>query len=1018
MGLELYQSEPAFRERVDACAEILRPRIGVDFRKYLYPTEENLKEAVEKLKQPVLALTSLFTVEYAMAKLWMGWGVCPKAMIGHSLGEYVAACLAGVFSLEDALLLVALRGELFEQLPRGGMLSVELAHDELIPLMNDSLSLAAVNGPMQHVVSGPLSALDSIETLLSEKQIEFRRLHVDVAAHSEMLSPILDKFGGLLKTLRLNPPEIPYISNVTGTWVTATQAIDPKYWVKHLRQTVCFSAGIQELLKDAGSVFLEVGPGQTLSTLTKLHTEQSRAQAVVSSIPHPYDQQSDDAFLLVSAGKLWMAGVDIDWSRFHDREKRCRVPLPTYPFERQHYWIESQGKNKSDYQKLLNKKADIADWFYIPSWKRSLPPDLLAPGDLVEKKACWLIFLDECGVGVRMLERLKSFGQDVIAVKAADEFYSADEQTFTLNPQRRDDYYELIKTLSVLDKLPQNIIHLWSVTEQNAEHKVIESVERTLERGFYSLVFLAQAIGEQAISDSLQIAVVSNGMHEVIGGDLLYPEKATVLGPCKVIPQEYTNITCRSIDLFPFEQEIRKDNGLVDQLLAEFGSPANPSESVIAYRNSHRLIQTFEAVKLNEVFKPRLLRDSGVYLITGGLGGIALELSQYLAQTVQAKLILIGRSALPARENWARWLESHESENPTSLKIRKLESLEASGAEVLILTADVADPEQMQAAVNQAYEKFGAIHGVIHTAGVGGGGIIQLKTAEMAERVLAPKVRGTLILNALFKNKKLDFLVLCSSGNALVGGFGLVDYCAANIFLDSFAQYEVSKHSNTTISINWDTWQEVGRALDTNLPADLQWFREQNLQQKILSREGVDAFTRILARPLPQVVVSTRDLKRKMEEGLAFKVAEALEEAEKSDDLSRSSHPRPQLSTDYVAPRNDLERSIAGMWQELFGIEQVGINDSFFDLGGHSVLATQLVSWLRKTFKIDLPLRTIFEAPTIAEWAEAIARRQIEQAENEQIAQLLAEVTQLTEDEARAAVIAETQTLKSGDTNG
>jgi phthiocerol/phenolphthiocerol synthesis type-I polyketide synthase E len=347
MGRELYETEPTFREQVDECAELLKPHLGHDLRDDLYPSSE--KEATP-LTQTSLALPALFVIEYALARLWMSWGLRPAAMIGHSLGEYTAACLAGVFSLEDALALVVLRGQLFERLPEGAMLSVPLPEAEVCSLLNGQLSIAAVNAPEQCVVSGPVKAIADLEATLTQREVVVRRLPIDVAAHSELVMPILDAFARAVQKLALHPPQIPYVSNVTGTWITASEVTDPTYWAKHLRETVRFGDGLQTVLHTSSpqAILLEVGPGRTLSTLAQSQPKSAGASAgaspALNSLRHPQDQQSDSAYLLNTLGKLWLAGVEVDWAGFYAHEQRRRVLLPTYPFERRRYWVEAGTK--------------------------------------------------------------------------------------------------------------------------------------------------------------------------------------------------------------------------------------------------------------------------------------------------------------------------------------------------------------------------------------------------------------------------------------------------------------------------------------------------------------------------------------------------------------------------------------------------------------------------------------------------------------------------------------------------
>jgi hypothetical protein len=316
-------------------------------------------------------------------------------------------------------------------------------------------------------------------------------------------------------------------------------------------------------------------------------------------------------------------------------------------------------------------------------------------------------------------------------------------------------------------------------------------------------------------------------------------------------------------------------------------------------------------------------------------------------------------------------LESHDEQNDISRTIRKVQSLEVGDAQVLTFNADVANFEEMHVVIKQAVQRFGTIHGVIHCAGIAGDGIIPLKTPEVAAAVLAPKVKGTIVLNALLKDIRPDFLALCSSIASILPPPGQIDYSAANAFLDAFAHSSNSTDGTFVVSINWGTWQEVGMALNTKVPLVMRKSREEALQIGIRSDEGADAFGRILCCRLPQVIVSPRDLKARFNKNII--VSESLPPEAKPSKTSVSLlHPRPNVSTQYVAPQNEMQETIAGIWRQLLGINQVGVHDNFFELGGHSLLGMQLMSRVREAFTVDLPLQALFEKPTVAGLAASV----------------------------------------------
>ncbi|MEW6736803.1 MAG: SDR family oxidoreductase, partial [Acidobacteriota bacterium] len=781
MARELYCWEPEFRKQVDLCAELLKPHLGLDLRDILYPDENSLS-AAEQLNQTALTQPALFVIEYALARLWISFGVHPVAMIGHSIGEYVAACLAEVISLEDALFLVAIRGRLIQQLPAGAMLSIALSEDKVESWLTNDLSLAAINGPNMCVVSGPVDAVNELQQRLIEYGVSCKQLTVSHAFHSQMIVPIMHPFAEQVQRITLKPAKIPFISNVTGNWITTAEATDPNYWVKHLRQPVRFSQGLALLLKEPQRILLEVGPGHNLATIAKQQTDSARV--IVGCLRHPLDKQSDREFLLNSVGRLWLAGVHIHWPALYINEKCQRLPLPTYPFERQRYWIEPSKQAGSAHHSSSIKKTDTSNWFYLPSWRRTLLPSSAT----ADPRYCWLVFIDDCGMGSQIVKRLQGLAQDVISVMVGERFATIDTQVYTIDPQDENSYQLLLKELQQNGKTPEKIVHLWSITPEFCDQSKKEFKQRCQELGFYSLISLIQAIGRHSITKPIQIEIVTNGVQRVTGQEILCPEKATILGAVKCVPQEYLNISCRCIDITLTEDGHWQEKRLIKQLINEFTS--NLETTLVAYRAQDRWLQTFEPLVPSIDTFPKLLKEEGVYLITGGLGKVGLFLAEYLGQTVHAKLILTGRTAFPNKGRWQDWLTVHDEKDSISEQIRRLQALEAIGAEVLVLNADVTDQEQMQSVIEQIYRCFGELNGVIHSAAIPSDEAfrsIQETDRAICEKLFHPKIQGLLVLERVLRGKPIDFFILQSSLSAILGGLGLMAYTAANLFMDAFA---------------------------------------------------------------------------------------------------------------------------------------------------------------------------------------------------------------------------------------
>jgi acyl transferase domain-containing protein/non-ribosomal peptide synthetase component F len=392
MARELYDNELEFRQQADACCEMLKPHLGFDLRAVLYPEVGDSLSRVTESATPQLSQTSLtqpalFVIEYALARLWMSWGVKPEAMIGHSVGEYVAACLAGVFSLEEGLALIAARGRLMQQLPAGAMLAVRLPENEVLPLLGETLSLSAVNGASLCVVSGSFEAIEAVQRDLSVRGVACTRLQTSHAFHSAMMEPILEPFAGLVRRTKLSAPRIPYLSNVTGTWITGEQVTDPAYWAKHLRQTVRFADGLAELFKDQQRVFLEIGPGQTLSNLARQHPARKNKTVVAPSLRRANESEPDLEVLLSALGHLWLSGVSVDWRGFYKHEQRRRVTLPAYPFERKRYWIEPIGSGAASRKSGSRAQAPVGGDGEGGGHGKSATPESQQEGIVAELKA-------------------------------------------------------------------------------------------------------------------------------------------------------------------------------------------------------------------------------------------------------------------------------------------------------------------------------------------------------------------------------------------------------------------------------------------------------------------------------------------------------------------------------------------------------------------------------------------------------------------------------------------------------
>lgn len=998
LALELYQLEATFHETVDTCCALLKEKSGLDLREAIFsskaldnPPHSNgktsafpqregidlrrlldrrtraLSTSFEQLKQTAIAQPAAFVIEYALARLLEKWGIRPAAMFGYSLGEYVAACLAGVFSLEDALMLVAQRAKMIQSMPAGAMVAVFLSEQDVQPYLTHNICLAAVNAPTTCVLAGPIADIELLETCLTNKEIAHRRLETTHAFHSTMLNPLRERLTQLIEGIALHAPHIPYISNITGTWITTEQATDPAYWAHHMCQTVRFTEGANVLLQETNGLLLEVGPGQSLSSFVKQHAlcTRERASLMFSTLPTAFEQQSDYTCLLTTVGKMWLNGARVDWSNMSCITRSHTITLPNYPFEHQRYWIDARAYNHPGGPKQRNlsgKKPDIADWFYLPTWENVR---LSSPSKGID--GVWIVFEDATGIGQQLTQHLEHKGCTVVRIQEGTIFAREASRVFKLRPDNAGDYTSLLEALRIDSLHPTNIVHCWSIFQQEELEDQETLFQNCQQHGLYSLLYLAQALGHQAnevATDTIDIIALSSNIQAVIGNEKLSPDKATLLAACKVIPQEYQNITCRSIDLDD-EETLQ-----IEDLCAEV--QASDEDKTVAYRNGKRWIQTFKQKRLEALDTKDLpLRAEGVYLITGGMGGLGLVLAEYLAKTVQAHLVLVGRSSIPARQEWTNWLAERDKDENISAKITKIQALEQLGAKVLYLQADVANREQMQHVIEQTQSYFGALHGVIHAAGVfdeqAFGVVQEIDPATVCEMHFQPKVYGTQVLEQLLEDHALDFCLLFSSLVSVLGGLAFIGYTAANIFMDALAhKHNQGQYKTRWTSMGWDIWQ---------VKEERHGMHRYGVMGSTVSlysmtaEEGIDAFARLLAnKESTHTIVSTGDLHERIRRWLQLETLRGSRQQKKKSVSPQ--YTRPTISTPYVPVTGKYEQKIAEIFREELGIQQVGLYDNFFDLGGNSLLGLQVIARLKREVNIQVSAMTLFEAPTV----KALAR--------------------------------------------
>lgn len=799
MARGLYETEPVFREWMDRGLDHMAAAHGVDLHALWLPAPGAEAEADRRLLQPSLQLPLLMITEYALAQLWISWGVQPTALIGHSMGENTAACIAGVMSFEDCIGLVRLRGLLMDRVPAGGMLSVPLEpHEFQAELEAHGLDLAAVNGPSMSVVSGPDAALDRFAAAMQAREIDCQRIAISIAAHSRLLDGVLDEFRAYLASIPLNPPQVPIISNRTGLPLRDEQAVSPDYWVSHLRGTVHFADGIAHLAQVPGRVFLEVGPGRAMQAMAKANASVA-AHQVISSLRHRDHATPDDAYFMAALGRFWATGGQIDWPQIWGGARRKRLSLPGYAFQRKRYFIERATNVVAAEQTTELVRIDAPeDWGWRPAWRLAAPAVEIGPDGLPLAGGVqnWLIFADDLGLGDRLATCLRGQGQRVAVVRVGDSYSDQGNGAFILPTESdREGYEMLLAALAEQQMTPDRILHLWSVTSGGSFRAGSNLLTSQLERGFFGPLHLAQAIGAEMPDARLSLLAFCNDALSVTGEPAPAPEKAVAAGPIRVLPHEMPNVAARLVDIRLPEGRGRRHDAaldrLADELLQEVVAPQDGA-ALIAWREGRRFAQGLERVQLADDGMAAI-PDGAVCLITGGFGGIGQTISRDLAPK-GVKLVLTTRGRIDAPH-----------------VVAALAQLEGIGAKAIAVRADVTSPEDMAAAFAEGRRVFGAVDVVLHAAGLVQDGLIASKTDDEAWEVLAPKLLGTQALMAAAGDHPPKLTVLFASTSSVIASMGQVDYVAANEYLNAVAR-AAPPSLGRVVAVNWGVWADAGMA--------------------------------------------------------------------------------------------------------------------------------------------------------------------------------------------------------------
>ncbi|WP_306352319.1 SDR family NAD(P)-dependent oxidoreductase [Flavobacterium sp. '19STA2R22 D10 B1'] len=928
MGKDLYAHEAVFKKIIDEGAEILFDKTGHDFLEILgYNLKNDTDESL--INETYYTQPALFLIEYALGMLLIEWGIEPKYMIGHSLGEYVAACIAEVFTFKDGLDLIIERASLMQKVEKGSMLSIGISNDEIKNILPNDLAIAAVNTADTCVVSGNSESIQYFSEILEAKEIPFSKLKTSHAFHSNMMDVILEDYAEVVNKIQLSHPKYPFISNLTGKEITKSQAISSEYWVKHLRETVRFNDGINELLNNTNFAFIEVGPGRSLSTIILQSKKYSNTHNSINLLRHPKEVYNDNYTLTNALGKIWANGISINWNAYYKDEIRYKVNAPTYNFDKYALDFKIDPFQKIIESGILQTEIKPFDtWFYIPSWKKAVTLNNTSTETLSKT---YLLFSEDEKLTKAISDKLTAENNTIITVKKGAYFNQISNNRYELNPIEEEDFKNLFAALEKEKTVLDHIIFNWNFNGDD---------QKEIEKIFMTLLYLSQNIINHNSNERKKITIISDFNRTVFGNEKINLGYSTAQFIVDICAQENPIIFTSTIDITN-ENDITNTK-LIDEICIDL--EYNETERSIAYRNNVKWVEYYEEIELPTTPNKTYLKPNKTYLVTGGLGKVGQVLTTHLGEEYNAKIILLGRSIIPSEAQWEEYLQQEDLDEKVVTSITKLQALKATNKNVFYYTADVSNYESLSEAIQKIETEHGIISGVVHAAGN-----VLSHTFKPVENVNAsivhqqfnPKINGTLNIYSIFKERPLDFVWITSSLASILGGLGYGPYAVANKFIDNFIRNK-SEELKNWFSVNLDGISE----------------------NRINNEKLIQVFERsFYINELPQLVISARDPNTVLKK--QFNKIQAIEE-EKAEPVSD----RPTITMDFLEPKTSLEKEITELWQSFLGIKEIGIKDHFFELGGDSLKAMTLLKRLHKIYDIEISIEDFFKNPCV----EAVAK--------------------------------------------